>query len=259
MYHFVYMTAAESGKFYVGRHSTKNIYDGYQGSGKWVKQCKQNNTPLHTQILYFCENFDSLREKEQELINKYILDENCMNFSNSSCGFSIGELNPSKNPETIKKRPQNQKGVKTHFNCDNPSKKDTVKVLRKLRAIEMWNDLEYRESHSGVNHYMKQQKYKDNMKINNPMFTDNAKQKASDRCKTQFVDGTHNFQNPEFRNRALENNNMKNGRNPMFDPSISAKFKTPKEVVTCPHCNKSGGKPVMVRYHFDNCKLKSNK
>ena len=28
---------------------------------------------------------------------------------------------------------------------------------------------------------------------------------------------------------------------------------TKKEVVTCPHCGSSGGKPVMVRYHFDNC------
>lgn len=25
------------------------------------------------------------------------------------------------------------------------------------------------------------------------------------------------------------------------------------EIVTCPHCNKSGGKPGMTRYHFDNC------
>lgn len=30
--------------------------------------------------------------------------------------------------------------------------------------------------------------------------------------------------------------------------------KTPKQKVTCPICNKTGGKPVMVRYHFDNCK-----
>ena len=29
------------------------------------------------------------------------------------------------------------------------------------------------------------------------------------------------------------------------------------EVVVCPHCNKSGGKPGMTRYHFDNCKDKS--
>ena len=27
-----------------------------------------------------------------------------------------------------------------------------------------------------------------------------------------------------------------------------------KPVVMCPHCNKTGGKPVMIRHHFDNCK-----
>jgi len=25
---------------------------------------------------------------------------------------------------------------------------------------------------------------------------------------------------------------------------------------TCPHCEMTGGKPVMVRYHFDKCKEK---
>lgn len=29
----------------------------------------------------------------------------------------------------------------------------------------------------------------------------------------------------------------------------------PKEQVTCPHCNKVGGKPSMTRHHFNNCKL----
>lgn len=31
-----------------------------------------------------------------------------------------------------------------------------------------------------------------------------------------------------------------------------------KPTVTCPHCNKTGGKPVMMRHHFDNCKLLIN-
>jgi group I intron endonuclease len=35
---------------------------------------------------------------------------------------------------------------------------------------------------------------------------------------------------------------------PQREPGI------PKEKVTCPHCGKTGGKPIMVRYHFDNCK-----
>lgn len=28
----------------------------------------------------------------------------------------------------------------------------------------------------------------------------------------------------------------------------------PKITVVCPHCNKEGGKPAMVRFHFNNCK-----
>jgi len=29
-----------------------------------------------------------------------------------------------------------------------------------------------------------------------------------------------------------------------------------KEIVTCPYCQKTGGKPAMKRYHYDNCKQK---
>lgn len=30
----------------------------------------------------------------------------------------------------------------------------------------------------------------------------------------------------------------------------------PKELVICPHCNKEGGKPAMMQWHFDRCKHK---
>lgn len=42
--------------------------------------------------------------------------------------------------------------------------------------------------------------------------------------------------------------------NPMKRPEIVEKYRKPKEIVTCPHCKKTGGKPVMMRYHFDMCK-----
>lgn len=35
--------------------------------------------------------------------------------------------------------------------------------------------------------------------------------------------------------------------------STKKKMRKPKEVVTCPHCGKSGGISAMYRYHFDNC------
>ena len=36
-------------------------------------------------------------------------------------------------------------------------------------------------------------------------------------------------------------------------PSITG---VPKEIVNCPHCNKSGGRPQMYQWHFDRCKHK---
>ena len=35
--------------------------------------------------------------------------------------------------------------------------------------------------------------------------------------------------------------------------SLSAS-KEPKPSIQCPHCGKTGGKPVMIRFHFDKCK-----
>ena len=38
-------------------------------------------------------------------------------------------------------------------------------------------------------------------------------------------------------------------------PAISAALKGYKyPTKTCPHCNRKGGGPNMIRYHFDNCK-----
>lgn len=46
-----------------------------------------------------------------------------------------------------------------------------------------------------------------------------------------------------------------------YKPSEETKLKTsltmkgvPKIVVSCPHCGKTGGKPAMVKYHFNKCK-----
>lgn len=47
-------------------------------------------------------------------------------------------------------------------------------------------------------------------------------------------------------------------KNPMFgkepwNKGLSVNL-GPKQKIMCPHCGKEGGKPVMIRFHFNNCK-----
>ena len=52
IYHFIYKTISDSGKYYIGRHSTKNLNDGYFGSGKWIRSLK-NKSNLKREIIEF--------------------------------------------------------------------------------------------------------------------------------------------------------------------------------------------------------------
>ena len=94
MYHFIYKTTSNSGKYYIGRHSTNNINDGYYGSGKWIRSLK-NKSDLKREIIEHCKE-DDLKKIEQKYLQENVGKENCMNFNLNPVGFSSGELNPAK-------------------------------------------------------------------------------------------------------------------------------------------------------------------
>ena len=221
MFHFTYITASESGYYYVGRHSTDNIYDGYQGSGKWVRYCKRKGVPLHTKILAFYECFEDLTKAEELLIGKHITSKMNLNFNASPSGFSVGELNPSRNPEVVKKRPQNQKGyVSEYMKTNNPSKLPHVKELRSKRAKLLWEDPAYRETILSK-HVSKREGYSEYFSKNNPMYNESAKEKVRNKVMESVKNGTHNSQTK----------------------------------LECPHCGKITSLPNAKRWHFGNCKI----
>lgn len=94
MQHFIYKTSHISGKYYIGRHSTKNINDGYFGSGRWVKSIKDKSN-LSREILEYCDNDSELIEKETFLIEQHISNPLCMNWNDKGVGWS-SRFNPSK-------------------------------------------------------------------------------------------------------------------------------------------------------------------
>jgi hypothetical protein len=123
-YHFIYKTTSESGKYYIGRHSTKQLDDGYFGSGKWVRSIK-DKTILKREILEFCDESEIL-EKEKQYLTENVGKPNCMNFNISSVGFSSGELNPAKSVEERKKRSLRSTGD------NNPAKRPEVREKMSL-------------------------------------------------------------------------------------------------------------------------------
>jgi len=84
-YHFIYKTTnLLSDRYYIGMHSTDNLDDGYLGSGNRLILAvrKHGRENFKREILEFCDNRESLRIRESEIIN---LDEvskkDCMNLA----------------------------------------------------------------------------------------------------------------------------------------------------------------------------------
>lgn len=94
---------------------------------------------------------------------------------------------------------------------------------------------------------------------------------------TMYVNMTYAYEHPNNKNRRLSTNHKQNlSKSLKGKPKnelTKARMRKPKTIehnqkvsiaklsmtpITCPHCNKSGNKAVMSRFHFDNCKHNPN-
>jgi hypothetical protein len=106
-YHYIYKTTCSvNEKYYIGMHSTDNLEDGYLGSGKrlWYSinyHGKENHTK---EILEFCENRKELKKREEEIVNKQLINEDlCMNLKTGGDGGFVNEEHKEKFIESLKK------------------------------------------------------------------------------------------------------------------------------------------------------------
>ena len=71
MYYTVYkITNLINNKYYIGKHQTKNLNDGYMGSGKLIKQAilKNGIDNFKKEILFIFDNEIDMNSKETELV-----------------------------------------------------------------------------------------------------------------------------------------------------------------------------------------------
>lgn len=94
-YHYIYKTTnIINDKFYIGMHSTDNLSDGYLGSGKrlWFSINYHGKENHKIEILEFCDDRESLKNREKEIVNKELINEKlCMNLQLGGGGGILNE------------------------------------------------------------------------------------------------------------------------------------------------------------------------
>ena len=127
-YHYIYKTTCiVTNRFYIGMHSTDNLEDGYQGSGKrlWYSVNKHGRDNHVTEILEFLPDRNSLKAREEEIVNEELIGEElCMNLALGGGGGSGTMTN-----EQLSKGGTNANKVK----WTNPEFRDKMSRLQSIR------------------------------------------------------------------------------------------------------------------------------
>lgn len=77
-YHFVYKTVNKAnGKYYIGKHSTDDLNDGYLGSGTLLKKAlkKYGKENFEREIICFCSSSEEVYAKEHEIVTQEIVND----------------------------------------------------------------------------------------------------------------------------------------------------------------------------------------
>lgn len=264
MKHFIYKLIHKNGKYYIGRHSTENIDDGYMGSGKWPRSIKDKSS-LTREILEYAPDLETLKQLEGQYLIEHFGKPGCMNLTSDPVGFGT-ENNPMKNPDVIAKLsgdnhwlrqdPSRIEEIKKHqaklvrdgkhnfVGNKNPNKGGTIsrKTAQSGRNVFQTNNPSIWRSEQGIHHWQNGK---------SPNFEGALNKKL-------IEEGRHNFLGPETNNRRIAEGTH-NFLGSSSNERMLADGRHPSQLKkTCPHCNKKTSIGMYKRWHGDNCKQHKN-
>lgn len=169
LYHYVYKTIHKNGRYYIGRHTTPDLNDGYLGSGVWVNGIK-NKKDLSKEVLYFVNSTTELKKLEEDIISKHYTDPLCMNRGLGSNGWTSEEA-----------KKENAKRVRngTHNFLDGRIPKET-QLRRVAEGTHQWigqNNPSVEKIKNGTHLWLSEE----------------HKQATSKNNKQRLNNGTHHF------------------------------------------------------------------
>ena len=107
-----------SNRFYIGKHTTKNIHDKYIGSGLYIKRAlkKYPKDCFYKKIIKMFDTSEEAFQHEIELCSMFLEDKLC---SNMCPGGTGGDFKGKKSRNYGRKRPKSDKikisrGMKTY-------------------------------------------------------------------------------------------------------------------------------------------------
>lgn len=239
-----------NGKKYIGKHSTSNPDDAYLGSGNGLRKAirKYGVENFSKTVLFDFDTEEEMNQKEIELVT--IKEVKSQDYYNQSTGGQGGR---------IVLYPDHPKYNQTILKISEAAKNRSAEISERMKIL-------HQQKITGMHGKKHSDKTKKKMAATatgpKPWLVGIAKSPEtrkkiseahkgkiySEETKARISKNHHNFtgeNNPMFGKKHSEESRKKQ--------SESAKQR-PK--VTCPHCNKTGDKPVMTRYHFDKCKVR---
>jgi hypothetical protein len=259
-YHIIYKTTHKNGKYYVGRHSTENLNDGYIGSGYWPASIK-DRTSVTREILEFAANEEQLKKLEGKYLAEHFGKPNCMNGTSDPIGFD-SENNPMKNPEIAAKI-----SGENHWLSKHPERRDEIRKSQNKRVEQGIHNLQgdRNPNKDGQNAKVAMERGTHINLTNNPSKwrseqgihhwqNGNSPNAGGKLNKKLIEEGRHNLVGPEHNKRMIAE-----GKNPWVGPDANRKrleagTHPSQQKKTCEHCGKSASVGMYKRWHGANCK-----